>query len=45
MVIDFIDEPLRIAATEAELVSQGAGMRLILQRYRDSLGVGAAAND
>jgi hypothetical protein len=44
MIIDFIDEPLRIAATEAELASHGAGLRLILQRYRDSLG-GAAGHD
>ncbi|MCS3731360.1 helix-turn-helix domain-containing protein [Bradyrhizobium betae] len=35
-IVDFIDEPLRIAATEAELNCRGAGLRLILQRYRDS---------
>ncbi|PSO19524.1 hypothetical protein C7G42_14840 [Bradyrhizobium sp. MOS003] len=35
-IVDFIDEPLRIAATEAELNCRGAGLRLVLQRYRDS---------
>ncbi|MBR0739645.1 helix-turn-helix domain-containing protein [Bradyrhizobium liaoningense] len=35
-IVDFIDEPLRSAATEAELNCRGAGLRLVLQRYRDS---------
>jgi hypothetical protein len=35
-VVDFIDEPLRTAATEAELHKRGNGMALIVERYRDS---------
>ncbi|WP_128929080.1 helix-turn-helix domain-containing protein [Bradyrhizobium guangxiense] len=35
-IVDFIDEPLRSAATEAELNCRGAGLRLVLQRYCDA---------
>lgn len=33
-LVDFIDEPLRIAATEAELFRRGDGLKLILEHYR-----------
>ncbi|EIG60569.1 hypothetical protein Bra1253DRAFT_05334 [Bradyrhizobium sp. WSM1253] len=33
-LVDFIDEPLRIAATEAELCRRGDGLKLIFERYR-----------
>jgi DNA-binding transcriptional MocR family regulator len=35
-LVDFIDEALRIAATEAELCRRGDGLKLILERYRSS---------
>jgi len=35
-LVDFIDEPLRVAATDAELCRRGGGCELILERYRES---------
>jgi hypothetical protein len=43
-LVDFIDERLRIAATDAELLHRGGGLKLILERYRASEDRKGSAN-
>jgi predicted transcriptional regulator len=43
-LVDFIDEPLRSAATDAELSCRGGGLKLIWERYRDSEQSKGSAN-